>query len=113
MNTSANPADVASQGCTPDELLCSLWKRGPKFLSLPNSEWTPPKIDFSKVDKLQEMKKSNVYNYSSFVKRIGKGVNRKIVNLEDCYGDHDELLHRIAILKSVVVFWRDKTKGGV
>ena len=113
VNTAANPADVASRGCTPDELLCTLWQKGPKFLSLPNSEWTPPKIDFSKVDKLQEVKKANVYNYSSFVKRIGRGANRKIVNLEDCYGDHDELLRRIAILKSVVVFWRDKTKGKV
>ena len=113
VSTLANPADVASRGCTPDELLRSLWKKGPKFLSLPNSEWTPLKIDFSKVDKLQEVKKQNVYNYSSFVKRIGRGANRKVVNLEDCYGDHDELLRRIAILKSVAVFWRDKTKGQV
>ena len=57
VSTLANPADVASLGCTPDELLPSLWKKGPKFFSLPNSERTPPKIDFSKVDKLQEVKK--------------------------------------------------------
>ena len=62
VSTLANPADVASRGCTPDELLRSLWKNGPKFLSIPNSEWTPPKIDFSKVDKLQEVKKQHVYN---------------------------------------------------
>ena len=39
------------------------------------------------------------------------GANRKVVNLKDCYGDHDELLRRIAILKSVAVFWQDKAKG--
>ena len=63
----ANQADVASRGCTPDELSRTLRRRGPKFLSIPNSEWTPPKIDFSKVDKLQEVKKQHVYNYSFFV----------------------------------------------
>ena len=111
MSTLANPADVASRSCTPDELLRSLWKKRPKFLSIPNSEWTPAKIDFSKVDKLQEVKKQHAYNWSFFVKRIGRGANRKVVNLEDCYGDHDELLRRIAILKSVALLWRDKTKG--
>ena len=80
---------------------------------LPNREWTPPKIDFSKVDKLQEVKKANVYNCPSFVKRIERGAHRKVVNLEVCYCDHDELLRHIAILKSAVVFWRDKTKGQV
>ena len=113
VSTLANPADVANRGCTPDELLRFLWKKGLKFLSIPNSEWTPPNIDLSKVDKLQEVKKQHVYNWSFFVKRIGKGANRKIVNLEDCYGDHDELLRSIAILKSVAVFWWDKTKGRV
>ena len=111
MSTLANPADVANCGCTLDEVLRSMWKRGPKFLSIPNSQWTPPKIDFSKVDKLQEVKKQQVYNWSFFVKRIGRGANRNTVTLEDCYGDHDELLRRIAILKSVAVFWQDKTKG--
>ena len=67
MSTLANPANVASRGCTRDELLRSLWKKGPKFLSIPNSEWTPPKIDFSKVDKFQEVKKQHVYNWSFFV----------------------------------------------
>ena len=55
----ANQADVASHGCTPDELSRTLRRRGPKFLLIPNSEWTPPKIDFSKVDKLQEVKKQS------------------------------------------------------
>ena len=60
-------------------------KKGTQILIDLNSEWTPPKIDFSKVDKLQEVKKQHVYNWSFFVKRIGKGANRKVVNLEDCY----------------------------
>ena len=81
------------------------------FLLIPNSEWTPPKIDSSKVDKLQEVKKQLVYNWSFFVKRIGRGANHRVVNLEDCYGNHDGLLHRIAILKSVALFWRDNAKG--
>ena len=49
----------------------------------------------------------------SLSKELGGGANRKVVNLEDCYGDHDELLCRIAFLKSVAVFWRGKTKGQV
>ena len=49
----------------------------------------------------------------SLSKELGGGANRKVVNLEDCYGNHDELLRRIAILKSVAVFWWDKTKGPV
>ena len=56
-----------------DELLHSLWKKEPKFLWIPNSEWTPPKIDFFKVHKLQEVKKQHVYNWSFFVKGIGRG----------------------------------------
>ena len=40
-----------------------------------------------------------------------EGENRKVVNLEGCYGDHDELLRRIAIHNSVAAFWRDKAKG--
>ena len=70
ISTLANPADVASHGCTPDELSRTLWKREPKFLSIPNSEWTPPKIDFSEVDKLQEVKKQHVYNWSFFITQI-------------------------------------------
>ena len=73
VSTLANPADVARHGCMPDELSRTLWKKGPKFLSIPNSQWTPPKIDFSKVDKLQEVKKQHAYNWSFFVKRIGRG----------------------------------------
>ena len=78
VSTLTNPADVASRGCTMDELLRFLWKKEPKFLSIPNSEWTPPKIDFSKVHKLQEVKKQHVHNWSFFVKRIGW---RQIVKL--------------------------------
>ena len=37
-------------------------------------------------------------------KEWGGVANCRVVNLEDCYGDHGELLRRIAILKSVVVF---------
>ena len=52
VNTAINPADIASRGCTPIELMSPLWRQGPPFLRRPNSKWDLPKVDFSKVNKL-------------------------------------------------------------
>ena len=60
VSTLANPADVASRGCTPDELSSTLWKKGPKFLLIPNSEWTPPKINFSNLINCRRLKKARL-----------------------------------------------------
>ncbi|XP_075163335.1 uncharacterized protein LOC142235969 [Haematobia irritans] len=52
-----NPADIASRGYSPQELLkCKLWWEGPNWLSKPSKDW--PKFSKETIDETQLEKKS-------------------------------------------------------
>ena len=89
VNTAVNPADIASRGCEPSELMDPLWQQGPPFLRLPNAEWELPKVDFTKVNKLIEVKKQHVFAFASLAMTTGKREKAEIFDLEDFYGDHE------------------------
>jgi hypothetical protein len=40
VNTTRNPADIASRGCTLSKLEESMWWNGPKWLQNPIESWT-------------------------------------------------------------------------
>ena len=45
--TDSNPADHASRGLTPKELVCEdLWWNGPTWLRLPSNHWPSPMLHF-------------------------------------------------------------------
>ena len=108
VNTAENPADIASRGCTPHELMSTLWTQGPKFLRLPNKKWKLPKVDFTKVNKLQEIKKHSVFTFATLSMTTGKGDQTQEFDLEDYFGSHDKLIRQIAILKTFVEIWKSK-----
>ncbi|XP_072389476.1 uncharacterized protein [Diabrotica undecimpunctata] len=58
VNSSSNPADIASRGIMPEKLISNtLWWNGPTFLQLPQSEW--PNVGFKlKTSELTELKKT-------------------------------------------------------
>uniref|UniRef100_A0A6P7GN19 Uncharacterized protein LOC114340811 n=1 Tax=Diabrotica virgifera virgifera TaxID=50390 RepID=A0A6P7GN19_DIAVI len=58
VNSSSNPADIASRGIMPEKLISNtIWWNGPMFLQLPQSEW--PNVDFKlKMSELTELKKT-------------------------------------------------------
>jgi hypothetical protein len=55
VDTRENPADIASRGKKPDELLSedtwSLWTRGPEWLSKPREDWPEPIVKFEPGDE--------------------------------------------------------------
>ena len=70
-----NPADIASHGGAPNALKRTLWTQGPNFLRLSREDWKIPKVDFSKVDKLQEVKKQFVYSHTQKV-RLTRNIHK-------------------------------------
>ncbi|XP_072400545.1 uncharacterized protein [Diabrotica undecimpunctata] len=58
VNSSSNPADIASRGIMPEKLISNtLWWNGPTFLQLPQPEW--PNVGFKlKTSELTELKKT-------------------------------------------------------
>ena len=63
VNTCDNPADICSRGCDKLTLNSDFWQHGPKWLSLPENEWPTPKVDFSKIDKMEGMKKKHIFTF--------------------------------------------------
>ena len=41
------------------------WQHGPKWLSLPEKEWPTPKVDFSKIDRMEGMRKKHIFTFST------------------------------------------------
>ena len=104
-----NPADIASRGCAPHALKRTLWTQGPKFLRLSREDWKIPKVDFSKVDKLQEVKKQFVYIHLTISKTYEQyPQNMMVVNVADYYGDHDLLLRKTMLIMEIVEIWKIK-----
>ena len=109
VSTHSNPADIASRGCAPSALSRTLWVKGPTFLRLPREEWKIPKVDFSKVDKLQEVKKQYVYNHLTICKTYEEyPQNMMVVNMADYYNDHDLLLRKTMLIMEIVFVWKTK-----
>ena len=109
VSTQSNPADIASRGCAPHALTRTLWARGPNFLRLSREDWKIPKVDFSKVDKLQEVKKQYVYNHLTICKTYEEfPQNMMVVNMADYYSDHDLLLRKTMLVMEIVSVWKTK-----
>ena len=62
-NTCDNPADICSLGCDALTLNSDFWQHGPKWLSLPAHERPTRKVDFSKSDKMEGMKKKHIFTF--------------------------------------------------
>ena len=109
VSTQMNPADIASRGCAPSALKRTLWTQGPNFLRLSRKDWKIPKVDFSKVDKLQEVKKQFVYSHLTISKTYEEyPQNMMVVNMADYYGDHDLLLRKTMLIMEIVDVWKSK-----
>ena len=65
VNTCDNPADICSRGCDKLTLNSDFWQHGPKWLSLPEEEWPTPRVDFSKIDRMEGMKKKHIFTFST------------------------------------------------
>ena len=63
VNTCDNPADICLRGCDVLTLNSEFWQHGPKWLSLPENEWLVLKVDFSKIDKAEGMKKKHIFTF--------------------------------------------------
>jgi len=76
VSTSDNPADIATRGMSPKELLSSIWWKGPLWLSNPVQQWPDSEhIDeYSKV-RLEVIRPSTRPNL--FVGRISLENSRK------------------------------------
>ena len=63
VKTCDNPADICLRGCDALTLNSDFWQHGPKWLSLPENEWPTPKVDFSKIDRMEGMKKKHTFTF--------------------------------------------------
>ena len=109
INTKENSANIASRGCTPEELMGDLWQKGPPFLQLPRKDWPDPKIDFTKIDPFEGIKKQHVYVYHTLA--YPQKLNEGNVEFHSYFGDHRTLLRRTAALLLCADIWRRKVKG--
>ena len=76
MNVAENPADSASRGLFPPELIDhELWWNGPAWLRLPHSSW-PLQTGIDKVDTTEEEKEISLHAVT---------VGEEIVIPVDCY----------------------------
>ena len=67
VNTCDNPADICSRGCDALQLNSEFWQHGPKWLSLPEKEWPTPKVDFSKIDRMEGMRKKHIFTFQTSI----------------------------------------------
>ena len=113
INTSENPADIASRGCNATELNVSLWMHGPSFLQKSFDEWPAQKHDFSHVDQRLGVKKQRVFNFSSITMRLKRpSTSRRLpteIPLEEYYSSYSKLLKHTANLFRFLDFWQHKT----
>ena len=66
-------------------------------------------MDFSKVDKLQEVKKQFAYSHLTISKTYEEyPQNMMVVNMADYYGDHDLLLRKTMLIMEIVDIWKTK-----
>ncbi|CAB4039155.1 integrase core domain [Paramuricea clavata] len=107
ISTKENPADIASRGCLVEGLKDDLWLKGPAFLSLPRWEWKHPKVDFSKVDPKEGLRKQHVFLYISLTRPMNNARGER-VDLEDYFSSYDGLLKHTATLYLCVERWRMK-----
>lgn len=76
VNTSENPADVASRGIMPDKLVSSiLWWKGPKFLYSSSSEWPNnnfllPKSELTELRKLPKIVTISIENSLNLITKF-------------------------------------------
>ena len=67
VNTCDNPADICSRGCDALHLNSEFWQHGPKWLSLPEEEWPTPKVDFTKIDRMEGMRKKHIFTFQTSI----------------------------------------------
>ena len=78
-------------------------------MRLSREDWKIPKVDFSKVDKLQVLKKQFVYSHLTISKTYEEyPQNMMVVNMVDYYGDHDLLLRKTMLVMEIVNIWKIK-----
>ena len=70
VNTKENPADICSRSCDVSVLKGAFWQKGPTWLKLPINQWPKQKIDFSKIDRSDGMKKRHLFTYSNVVETV-------------------------------------------
>ena len=134
VSTKENPADICSRACDVSTLKGPFWQKGPKWLRTSQDKWPKQKIDFSKVDRSEGMKKRHLFTYNIVVdehplttpishpvnkpKKIGEkliwptldellkpGAETRIP-LEQYYSNYRELIKRTAWLFFVVCKWK-------
>lgn len=116
INTSENPADIASRGCIPSELSKALWNRGPDFLLRPEHKWPAQKFDLSQVDARLGVKKQKVFNFSNVAMKVSfdtcdeRMLLSKDVSWDKYYSSYNKLIKRTAHLYKMSDKWRSKTK---
>ena len=109
VNTSENPADIASRGCNAIDLNAPLWLKGPEFLEQANKEWPTQKIDLSQIDERQGVKKKHVFNFSNLTLKIKReNGNFDDIPLELYCSTYEKLIRRTANLFKIFDFWRNK-----
>ena len=67
VNTCDNPTDICSRGCDALNLNFEFWQHGPKWLSLPEKEWPTSKVDFSKIDRMEGMRKKHIFTFQTSI----------------------------------------------
>ena len=66
MNTKENPADIASRGCTVQQIADNeLWWKGPDWLQSPFSEWPKPATGYYSVIKSSENETKGIMKSAS------------------------------------------------
>lgn len=117
VRTDENPADMASRGCAPEELGGVLWREGPEFLRLPESQWIRVKLYLSEDDQRQGIKKHCVYTNVTLARNVrfhlaGQADNRE-VPLEEYYSSMDDLLRVTARVIKISKIWLQKIRANV
>ena len=109
INTKDNSADIASRGCTPEELMMDQWIKGPWFLQEAKEKWPSYEIDYSKVDPFEGLKRQHVFVYTTL--SYCRGNNESIVEMHSYFSDYDSLLRKTASVILCKDIWVAKHRG--
>ena len=109
-STKENPAAIASRGCYPSHLCDDLWQHGPQFLRKNRKDWEFKKIDLSKLNTKDGLKKREVFAFLSLEINMRKHPQKRVPIFE-LYSSFDKILRITAIVKECCVKWRAYKKN--